>query len=267
MIYNNVEFKKYDDNYFVSENGDVFSTYKQGLLKHYIDCDGYHRVDIHGKHMKIHRMVHELWNGSVPKGKQVNHYNDDKDNNNYRNLYVGNQQENIHDCVRNQHRVGNTYSIKVYDKKCNKILEFPSIKEFIDYSGHSVANGSLSHIKDKCMQWREAENIHYSLYGTPIESTTYKFAKCLRKRFGTIEGITDRDYITNSYHVPVFEEIDPFEKLALESKFQQLSPGGAISYVETADMTGFIYDNIIYAELNTKSDYCQVSGVGAAIRG
>ena len=125
-------------------------------------------------------------------------------------------------------------------------------------------------LNDKCKQWKETENIDYSLYGTPLESTTYKFAKKLRERFGAIEGITDRNYVTNSYHIPVFEEIDPFEKLRIEAKFQKLSPGGAISYIETANMQNnisavlevmkFIYDNIMYAELNTKSDYCQVCG-------
>lgn len=123
---------------------------------------------------------------------------------------------------------------------------------------------------DKCNEWKKAEDIDYSVYGSPIESTTYKFAKCLKDRFGVIKGITDRDYITNSYHVPVFEEIDAFSKLKLESEFQQLSPGGAISYVETPNLSNnleavmeviqFIYENIMYAELNTKSDYCQECG-------
>lgn len=131
-------------------------------------------------------------------------------------------------------------------------------------------------LNDKCNKWKSVENIGYSLYGSPIESTTYKFAKCLRKRFGIIEGITDRDYITNSYHVPVFEKIDPFTKLDLEGKFQALSTGGAISYVECADLTNntdvvikvmqFIYDHIMYAELNTKSDYCQVCGYDGEIK-
>ena len=116
---------------------------------------------------------------------------------------------------------------------------------------------------EKCAEWKEAEDIDYSVYGTPIESTTYKFAKCLQKRFGKKKGITDKNYITNSYHVPVFEEIDAFSKLKLESEFQRLSPGGAISYVETPNLQNnlevvlqimkFIYDNIMYAELNTKS--------------
>ena len=128
----------------------------------------------------------------------------------------------------------------------------------------------MQHLNDACKEWKAAEDIDYSVYGTPIESTTYKFAKCLKERFGTVEGITDRGYITNSYHVPVFEEIDAFTKLKLESEFQQLSPGGAISYVETPnlqnnldvilDIVKFIYDNIMYAELNTKSDYCQECG-------
>lgn len=128
----------------------------------------------------------------------------------------------------------------------------------------------MQHLNDMCKVWKEAENIDYSVYGTPIESTTYKFAKCLKKRFGTVTGITDRGYITNSYHVPVFEEIDAFSKLKLESEFQKLSPGGAVSYVETPNLQDnlevvmqvirFIYDNIMYAELNTKSDYCQKCG-------
>ena len=165
-------------------------------------------------------------------------------------------------------------------------LGYAGLYECVKYmTGYSHTDGAIGEafglqvmqaLNDKCTQWRDAENIHYSLYGTPIESTTYKFAKCLRKRFGVVEGITDRDYITNSYHVPVFEEIDPFEKLAIESKFQRLSPGGAISYVETADMTHnikavlevmrFIYDNIMYAELNTKSDYCHCCGYDGEIK-
>ena len=128
----------------------------------------------------------------------------------------------------------------------------------------------MQYMNDKCAQWKAAENIDYSLYGTPIESTTYKFAKCLKKRFGVIPGITDKNYITNSYHVHVTEQIDAFTKLAFEAQFQKLSPGGAISYVEVPNMQDnipavisviqFIYNNIMYAELNTKSDYCQVCG-------
>lgn len=134
----------------------------------------------------------------------------------------------------------------------------------------------MQHMNDKCEEWKKAEDIAYSLYGTPIESTTYKFAKCLQRRFGVIEGITDKKYITNSYHVHVTEKINAFDKLAFESKFQKLSPGGAISYIETANLSDnvdaalavikFIYDNIMYAELNTKSDYCQVCGYDSEIQ-
>lgn len=133
----------------------------------------------------------------------------------------------------------------------------------------------MQHLNDKCNEWKEAEDIAYSPYGSPIESTTYKFAKCLKKRFGVIEGITDKDYITNSYHINVREEIDPFSKLAIEAEYQKLSQGGAISYIECADLTNnipavlevikFIYNNIMYAELNTKSDYCQVCGYDGEI--
>lgn len=134
----------------------------------------------------------------------------------------------------------------------------------------------MQKLNDKCKEWKEEEDIDYSVYGTPIESTTYKFAKCLKERFGTVEGVTDRNYITNSYHVPVFEEIDAFSKLKVESEFQRLSPGGAISYIETPNLQDnvdvilevikFIYDNIMYAELNTKSDYCQKCGYTGEIQ-
>ena len=133
----------------------------------------------------------------------------------------------------------------------------------------------MQHLNDATAKWKKEEDIDYSVYGSPIESTTYKFAKCLKERFGTIKGITDRGYITNSYHVPVFEEIDAFSKLKLESEFQRLSPGGAISYIETPNLQNnleviievikFIYDNIMYAELNTKSDYCQKCGYSGEI--
>ena len=147
---------------------------------------------------------------------------------------------------------------------------------------HTEAEGTpfalevMQHMNDKCTEWKEASNIDFSLYGTPLESTTYKFAKCLQRRFGIIEGITDKGYITNSYHVHVSEEIDAFDKLKFESQFQRLSPGGAISYVEVPNMQDnlkavirvmqYIYDNIMYAELNTKSDYCQVCGFDGEIK-
>ena len=134
----------------------------------------------------------------------------------------------------------------------------------------------MQRLNDACAEWKAAENIDYSIYGTPLEYTTYKFAKCLQNRFGIIKGVTDRNYITNSYHIHVTEKIDAFSKLELESKFQKLSPGGAISYVEVPNMQQnipavlevmkFIYNNIMYAELNTKSDYCQVCGYDGEIQ-
>ena len=149
-------------------------------------------------------------------------------------------------------------------------VKYMTGKSHTDPSATPFALSVMQKMNDKCREWKEAENIDYSLYGTPLESTTYKFAKCLQKRFGIIPGITDKSYITNSYHVHVTEEIDAFTKLKFEAQFQHLSPGGAISYVEVPDMQNnipavlqvmkFIYDNIIYAELNTKSDYCQVCG-------
>lgn len=164
-------------------------------------------------------------------------------------------------------------------------LGYAGLYECVKYmTGNSHTDGGpgkefglavMQKMNDKCKEWKEVENIDYSVYGTPIESTTYKFAKCLKDRFGVIKGITDRDYITNSYHVPVFEEIDAFTKLKLESEFQRLSPGGAISYIETPNLQNnldavisvikFIYDNIMYAELNTKSDYCQECGFDGEI--
>ena len=149
-------------------------------------------------------------------------------------------------------------------------------KKLTDPEGEKFGLAVMQRLNDACAKWKAAENIHYSLYGTPLESTTYKFAKCLQKRFGKIPGVTDKSYITNSYHVHVTEEIDAFDKLAFESKFQELSPGGAISYVEVPNMQDnipavlevmkFIYNNIMYAELNTKSDYCQVCGYDGEIQ-
>ena len=149
-------------------------------------------------------------------------------------------------------------------------VKYMTGKSHTDPSATPFALSIMQKMNDKCTEWKKAENIDYSLYGTPLESTTYKFAKCLQRRFGIIPGITDKGYITNSYHVHVTENINAFDKLKFEAQFQHLSPGGAISYVEVPDMQNnipavlevmkFIYDNIIYAELNTKSDYCQVCG-------
>lgn len=164
-------------------------------------------------------------------------------------------------------------------------LGYAGLYECVKYmTGKSHTDGGVGEkfglavmqaLNDKCNQWKQVEDIDYSVYGSPIESTTYKFAKCLKKRFGVIKDITDHDYITNSYHVNVREKIGPFEKLDIESRFQKLSPGGAISYIETSDLTKnseavmkvleHIYDTMVYAELNTKSDYCQACGYSGEI--
>jgi anaerobic ribonucleoside-triphosphate reductase len=155
-------------------------------------------------------------------------------------------------------------------------VKYMTGKSHTDAGAKPFALSVMQHMNDKCNEWKKAENIDYSLYGTPLESTTYKFAKCLQKRFGIVPGITDKNYITNSYHVHVSEQIDAFTKLKFESDFQKLSPGGAISYVEVPNMQDnleavmsvlqFIYENIMYAELNTKSDYCQVCGYDGEIK-
>ena len=155
-------------------------------------------------------------------------------------------------------------------------VKYMTGKSHTDAGAKPFALSVMQHMNDKCNAWKKAENIDYSLYGTPLESTTYKFAKCLQKRFGIVPGITDKNYITNSYHVHVSEPIDAFTKLKFESEFQKLSPGGAISYVEVPNMQDnleavisvlqFIYDNIMYAELNTKSDYCQCCGYDGEIK-
>ena len=155
-------------------------------------------------------------------------------------------------------------------------VKYMTGKSHTDDAAKPFALSVMQRMNDKCNEWKKAENIDYSPYGTPLESTTYKFAKALQKRFGIIEGITDKNYITNSYHVHVAEDIDAFTKLKFESEFQKLSPGGAISYVEVPNMQdnleavmsllGFIYDNIMYAELNTKSDYCQECGFDGEIK-
>ena len=155
-------------------------------------------------------------------------------------------------------------------------VKYMTGKSHTDAGAKPFALSVMQHMNDKCTEWKKAENMDYSLYGTPLESTTYKFAKCLQKRFGIVPGITDKNYITNSYHVHVSETIDAFTKLKFESEFQKLSPGGAISYVEVPNMQDnleavmsvlqFIYDNIMYAELNTKSDYCQCCGYDGEIR-
>ena len=174
--------------------------------------------------------------------------------------------ESIHDLLHNGYSTISLGYAGLYE--CVKYMTGHSHTD--NGIGHDFAIKVMEKMNEKCNEWKKLEKIDYSVYGTPIESTTYKFAKCLKDRFGVIKGITDRDYITNSYHVPVFENIDAFTKLKLESEFQKLSPGGAISYIETPNLTNnldavmevikFIYENIMYAELNTKSDYCQECG-------
>lgn len=151
MFFQGKEYRKYDDFYYVSVDGDIYSTYKKGLLKHSIDLDGYHRVDIHSKHMKVHRLVFLAWVGPIPRDKQLNHLDDNKDNNHYKNLYLGSQKENIQDCIRNGTRKGNLKPIRVYDKKVDKVLDFESVSAFIEYTGHRVANGAIS--KCKSHKW------------------------------------------------------------------------------------------------------------------
>ena len=151
MFFQGKEYRKYDDFYYVSADGDIYSTYKKGLLKHSIDLDGYHRVDIHSKHMKVHRLVFLVWVGPIPRDKQLNHLDDNKDNNHYKNLYLGSQKENIQDCIRSGTRKGNLKPIRVYDKKVDKVLDFESVSAFIEYTGHRVANGAIS--KCKSHKW------------------------------------------------------------------------------------------------------------------
>lgn len=180
---------------------------------------------------------------------------------------------------------GETIDKLLYNGYSTISLGYAGLYECVKYmTGHSHSDEGVGEkfalevmqaLNDKCAQWKKEENIDYSIYGTPLESTTYKFAKCLQNRFGVIEGITDRNYITNSYHIPVFEEIDAFEKLRIEAKFQKLSPGGAISYIETPSMLNnipallevikYMYDNIMYAEINTKSCYCEKCGFDGEI--
>ena len=179
--------------------------------------------------------------------------------------------ESVHDLLH-----GGYSTISLGYAGLYECVKFMTGKSHTDQGeGKEFGLAVMRRLNEKCKEWKAAENIDYSVYGTPIESTTYKFAKCLKKRFGEIEGITDRDYITNSYHIPVFEEIDAFSKLKIESEFQVLSPGGAVSYVETPNLQNnldvvlqvidFIYNNIMYAELNTKSDYCQKCGYDGEI--
>ena len=146
MIIFGKEFKPYDDYYYVSADGDVYSIYSQKILKHYIDHDGYHRVDIHGKHFKIHKLVYLTWCGPIPDGQQVNHLDDNKDHNHYQNLYAGTQKANIADCFTNQHRVGHMQTVTIFDKYTATVTTYPTVKDFLSTTGHPATNGSLAKV-------------------------------------------------------------------------------------------------------------------------
>lgn len=165
MLFNNKEFKSYDNDYHVSIDGDVYSRFKNDCLKHSIDLDGYHRVDIHGKHVKVHKLVYKTWVGDVEPGKLVRHYDDDKNNNHVSNLVVGTQKQNIEDSIRNGHRElkGNTHTLIVYDKLVDERLTFCPAEKFIEYSGHSCQNGGLSRMMSRDWFKKRFEVIEYRL--------------------------------------------------------------------------------------------------------
>lgn len=166
-------FKPYNEYYFVSEYGDVYSMHSKKLLKHNIDLHGYHRVDIHGKHFKIHKLVYLTWIGDIRSGEQINHIDDNKNNNHYSNLYKGTQKENIRDCIANNHRVGNVWYLTVYDKLENKILTFSPASDFIEYSGHSCKNGGVKRMFNK--NWFKKR---YDIIDYKKRSVTTKADEC-----------------------------------------------------------------------------------------
>lgn len=149
FIINNERFKRYDDTYYVGEYGNIYSFYANKLLKHYITKDKYHRVDIHRKHIKVHKLVYLVWNGNIEDGLQILHKDDNKDNNHYSNLYLGTQSQNVSDCIKNGTRVGNITFLKILDKKLNKTIIFPNCKSFFEYCGRSYKNTSISHVVNK----------------------------------------------------------------------------------------------------------------------
>lgn len=169
IIYNRKLFKPYDDTYYVSTDGDVYSTNVHRLLKPNVDVDGYRRVDIHSRHIKIHRLVYLVWVGPIPMGCQINHKNDDKQDNRVENLYAGTQQHNIADCIENQHRIGNMYYLTVFDKTVNKTITFAPASEFQQYSGHRANNGHISRMfgrhwfkcRYKLIEYRKLDNLNH----------------------------------------------------------------------------------------------------------
>lgn len=161
IIINEKLLKKYDDNYYVGEYGDVYSLYSRKFLKHNIDKDGYHRVDIHSKHVKIHKLVYLTWIGKIENGKQINHKDDNKNNNHYSNLYTGTQQQNIQDCIKNNHRQGNIWYLTIYDKQTKRCVTFCPASDFIVYSGHSCMNKSVKRMFNKNWFKKRYEIIDY----------------------------------------------------------------------------------------------------------
>ena len=180
IIIENQIFKQYDENYYVSEYGDVYSTYSKKILKHSIDKDGYHRVDLHQKHKKIHQLVYITWIGEIPKGKQINHIDDNKNNNHYSNLYAGTQKENIHDKLKNNKEIGNMFYLTLFDKEKNKTITFCPSKNFIKYSGHPCKNGSISRMFKKNWFKKRYEIIDFKKVDTLsiLESVTTMGDEC-----------------------------------------------------------------------------------------
>lgn len=174
IIINEKIFKPYDKTYYISEYGDVYSTYSKKILKHNIDINGYHRVDIHGKHIKIHRLVYCTWVGNIDTDKQINHIDDNKNNNHYTNLYAGTQKENIRDCVLNHHRGGNIYYLTVFDKKEKKTITFSPANKFVEYCNHPCKNGSVKRMFSRNWFKRRFEIIDYKKKGVTTNADECK---------------------------------------------------------------------------------------------
>lgn len=178
IIINNIILKPYDKNYYISAKGDVYSTYSNKFLKHYIDLYGYPRVDIHKKHIKVHKLVYLTWIGEIPKGQQINHKDDNKLNIHFTNLYCGSQKENIQDCIKNGHRVGNLFYLTIKDKRINKILTFCPASNFIKYSKHSCKNGSLKRMFSRNWFKKRYEIIEYKKINNRLEGVTTMDDEC-----------------------------------------------------------------------------------------
>lgn len=193
IFINTIEYRQYDDNYYVSADGDIYSVYSKKNLKHGIDNDGYHRVDIHSKHIKVHKLVYITWIGPVPDGMQINHIDDDKNNNNISNLYAGTQQDNIRDCIANGHRAGNIKYMTIYDKQENKIITFSPVSQFIEYCGHSCKSGSVKKFFNKNWFKKRYEIIEYrnksvTTRGDECNPVEQDFVTC-SKRAATLQTL------------------------------------------------------------------------------